>query len=477
VTWQPRSSLWHEKLLRWVLFIAGLLLLVPLTFCPGVWSADSTLSERVSQDSFSSDPTSVALFDTDKKILLECIKLIQFNVRFHQEANRRWWWRDWLYPMEKEAATGLTFANSMVDIKQRTRGLDNTDLISKNAERKGLNCDVTGHALGGTSSALELAQNGIVALMARHKGFSPKQSVKYVKGGIDIIDNLLRERERLVTAGSTAEQPVRVLQGRLLKHIRNQVIFEFTQWSINSREVAWRENVFFLIDTMQNYTNVGSGIFSNYALKNSNNEGASAIASLVAHSMETANPVIRTFAGHCIGRYQRWRLAKVFPETEPRTMKKIMDEWQNLDQLLATNSTSTNDQIKELAFLVRKSQNFDGALADEERSIEHLRRVADQQAISGPLIGLTKIADSTTSVVARYELSNNHVVSNEMKLGGKISDASGEGYSLLATPTAKVLHYRYTRRLAREGKLPSQIMHERLIKLDQLQQKITAARP
>ncbi len=95
------------------------------------------LSEQVSQNSFTSSPTARTLFAIDKKILLQCIDLIRFNVRFHEEANRRWWWRDWLYPAEKEGATALTFANSIVDINERARGLENTDLISKVDERNG----------------------------------------------------------------------------------------------------------------------------------------------------------------------------------------------------------------------------------------------------------------------------------------------------------------------------------------------------
>ncbi|CAN5517621.1 hypothetical protein BH10CYA1_BH10CYA1_54270 [soil metagenome] len=460
----------------WKFLLAALLLITMQALSPGAQSKERVLSDRVTENSFSSDPNRDDLFNNDKKILLECIKIIRFNVKFHEEANRRWWWRDWLYPLEKEASTGLTFANSVVDIRQRSRGLQNTDLISKVAQKKGLDCAITGHALGGMASTLELAQNGLVVLRARKNHFSPKQSVAFVKSGVDIIDKLLIDRERILALDVSSDQyQVRVLQGRLLKHIRNQVVFEFTQWSVNSREVEWRENTFYAIDALQNFTSMGSSITSLHNLTASNLGEEAAVSSLVAHSLETLNPLIRTFAGACIGKYQRWHLSKVFPQDKPRTMKQLLNDWTELDSLISSSKLSNDESLRELAFLVRKSQNFDGPLDDEVKSIEHLRRVADQQAISGPLIGLTKVAESSCDLVAENGYASD--VSNRIKLAGKISDASGQGYSLLATPTAKALHYRYTKRLSRQGKLPSQIMHERLIKLDQLEAKIEAARP
>ncbi len=438
-------------------------------------SANAELNSGASKDS-SFTQADHELFTLDKKIILECIRIIRFNVAFHQTANRRWPWRDWLYPIAKEASTGLTFANSVVSVYQRSQGLKDTDLISKTAERKGIDCSIAGHALGGSASTSELTQNLMVALIASHRGFSNRSAIKTVKSGINTVDLLLADREKLVAQEQHDKNyAVRVLQGKVLKHIRNQVIYEFTQWSVTSRAKFWRETTFYAIDAMQSFTSMNAAIMSKRALQNSDLSGRAAITSLVAHSLVTLNPLIRTTTGRVVSKYQDWRLSKVFGIDRPRTMPQLRNDWTQLEATLSRNGGAQSVPIKELIFLVEKSENFDEPLAEEDRRLEHLQRVADQQAISGPLIGLTKIAESTSNIAAHYGCSTNPGASNKVKLAGKISDLSGQSYSLLATPTAKILQFRYHRRLAREGKLPSQIMQGRLHNLDNLEKQVTDA--
>src|SRR5271156_1895390 len=143
------SSNLEKRVLRRVT-IPALLVAMVLIFPPKARSDHAVLSDRVDSSSLTRESNRRTLFDLDKKIVLDFIEIIRFNAHFHEEANRQWWWRDWLYPIEKEAASGLTFANSIVAIKQRASGMENTDLVSKTALRKGYDCDITGHAIGGS---------------------------------------------------------------------------------------------------------------------------------------------------------------------------------------------------------------------------------------------------------------------------------------------------------------------------------------
>ena len=461
-----------EELVLRNLFVYLIALLAAVT--PAL--ADQTsLTEEVRKDVTAPTPVERKIFDIDKAILLGFINLIRFNIHFHQQANYRWFWRDWLYPAEREAGGALVFASSVVEIQQRSRGFYNPHLISETAERKGVNCDITGHAINGSASALELAQNGMVKLIADKRGFSQKHAISFVKTEIERIDSLLAARETLVASDPTsADQKARIWEGRLLKHIRDQVLFEFTQWSISSREVAWREGVFFTIDTLQNYTVMASAIVALRAITNSRLSGPSAIVSLVGHAMEAVNPPVRTMAGRLMGKYQSRRLSKVFAQHKPRTMEQLLSDWKELEPLLSTQAKTGS--LSELAFLVRRSHQFDKPLAEDVEKIERLRRVADQQAISGPMIGVAKSAASICRIVGSYDFSSEEITANRIKLAGNITDASAQGFALLATPTAFALHFLYTRQLAKTGRLPSQVLQARLRSLDGLETQIRAAK-
>jgi hypothetical protein len=53
---------------------------------------------------------------------VECIKLARFNAQHHDGVNRKNFAQEWLY-LCREAGTALAFSNTIVDIRQRARGL------------------------------------------------------------------------------------------------------------------------------------------------------------------------------------------------------------------------------------------------------------------------------------------------------------------------------------------------------------------
>jgi hypothetical protein len=64
-----------------------------------------------------------------------------------------------------------------------------------------------------------------------------------------------------------------------------------------------------------------------------------------------------------------------------------------------------------------------------------------------------------------------------LTFAGSISQASGQAYALIATPTAAFMHFKYKRKLAKRGELPSQVLKKRLMALDDLEKQLKAARP
>lgn len=419
------------------------------------------------------------IFEIDRKILLDCIKLARFSLHFHQEVNRTGFWRSWIYPIEQEAGTSLSYSNTLNDLNQRGKGLTNVARTSRPQLRRTLPAAMAGQSITATSSTIEFIHNGYIAWRASRMGFSPKQSEIYVGGLIKNIDALLAERKALLPEScELADRRYLVLQGKLLRHIRNQVLYGFKQWSAASRETEWSENTFYAIDALQAFTQLTSSILSRHSFSNSHCSGPAAITVLVANSMVTLNPIVRTKVGRMVARYQERHLNEVFPQEKPRTIDELTHDWKELDAVMSGDESAKKDatNLKQISFLIGQSQIMDNELGLETKTLERLRRVADQQAVAGPIIGLLSVARSTCAVVSYYGFRGTKLTANAVSFAGRVSQTVGQSYSLYATPRAKFKSILYQKRLAAQGKLPEQLYRERLKLLDDLEQKTMAAK-
>lgn len=427
-------------------------------------------------------PARQAVFELDKQILLVCADFARFRLRFHDQANRSGFWRSWIYPLEQETGTALSFANTLTDLTQRARGLQDPDKISRPSVKRGLACAVTGQTITATSSSIELLHNGYVAWSAAQQGFSPKKSAVIVGNYVQKIDELLKERAVLVTANPDIPEVQSLqLQGKLLKHIRNQLLYSFKDFSMRSREQAWSENTFYAIDATQALCQLSASFMTYKGFSSPACVGAAAITNVVANSMVTANPIIRTAVGRYMARRQRRHLDKLFPQEKPHTLAQLKADWEELAPLFPDdpklafgNADSTT--LKEVAFLCMQSQTGEQSMARETAEINRLHRVADQQAISGPIIGLFSLARSTSATVAYYKYRDDRVTANRINFAGRISQATGQAYSLIATPRAKIKSVLYQRKLAKKGRLPSQIYEQNMKRWDAIEKGVKEAK-
>ncbi len=411
------------------------------------------------------------IMEIDRQLLLELIYLSRFNMLFFEKANYHQKWRSWAYPLAREAGTAASFANSLVDINERGDNLSDPSQISRSAQRKGLASAVVGSAVSGSASGLELIQNVWAMRRARKLGLSPKQSLGYVKNSIDKTNKLLAQREQLVAEEtSDKRRRIRELEAVMLRRIRDQLVFEFRRWSIHSRERAWRENTFFAIDSAQNFISMGSSIISLQAFAAPEKAGGSAVVSLTASSAATLNPIVRNLVGVCVRNYQRNKLARELPITRPAMPEGL--SVLELKELQEESSAKEANRLKELVFLSENSQRLDATIDREASSIERFRQVAQQQSVSGPLIGLTGVARSVLSSIAFYGYQNDKDVANKLSFAGRISQATGQGYALIDTPYTYFKGVLRKRRSERSGQSLAQILEKRKRLLSALERQL-----
>lgn len=483
-------------------------------FCPAsgteqnVGMGNSTTTQESSSSSDSNSnviSSSQKIAELDQQIMLECIKLARFNIQFHVSLNRKTFFQEWLYPMTREAGTALSFSNTVIDLTQRSKGLSDLSRISKPAQKTGLKCALIGQSITGASSGYSLATNLLQSLRARQQGYSPARALSIVKSISDTIDKLLAQRDAIVARDDSAPMDKEYAsQRRLLEHVRNQLVFEFKTWSIQSRLIEWSENTFFAIDSLQGFTQLASSCTSLRAFSNADLGGAAAITNLVANAMVMCNPSIKSLAGRLAARIERRRLSKVFGESTPKQFNEILSELGASSDIARRNDASSA-KLQELSFLARRSSEMDAGLNSEVSRLGKLRQIADQQALSGSLIGLSGVSRGILNTTAFYcansssgsssgstssssssgsssgssssssGSSNNSrgkILSNQLNFAGRVVQSTGQMYSLIVTPATEVKHYFYKRKLSRSGALPDQILKARMARLDELESRI-----
>jgi hypothetical protein len=403
---------------------------------------------------------------TDKALLVELIALAKFNVHFHLEANRHQKWRQITYPLGRESGTALTFAATLIDIRQQVRGLDDPRRIQRNELKKAVACGITGNAISGGSSAMELAQNCWVMMKAKQSGYSPAQSLAFVKDIVSKTDRLLDQRDVLAEqVPSDDMKTVRKLETKLVRRIRQQLLFEFTTWSAHSRDRAWRENTFYFLDSGQNFTRMTAGILARGAFDRPKLARPSVICALVANSVATINPIVRNVTGMALRKYQERKLGKEIPTERPAA------DLDGLQATLAFSSDRPSDSLQRIARLTSRTEALDAELNREVKEIDRYRQIAQQQSISGPLIGLTGVTSSTLATVAVFGYQDDIETATRLGLAGRITQGTGQAYALLNTPYTVVKGMIRNHHLRERGALPTQILEARLKLLEELERQ------
>ncbi|HEY9714917.1 MAG TPA: hypothetical protein V6C72_15725, partial [Chroococcales cyanobacterium] len=274
------------------------------------------------------------------------------------------------------------------------------------------------------------------------------------------------------------------LEGKIMRHIRNQALHEFIMFSVRSREQEWTENSFFAFNAIQHGCAVAANITAIKAFSNRTYTPGAAIANIVASSIGVVNPLSRPFIGQAISRYWHWRLTKLLPEDRPtpRRIQDLIKEWKEFEQLgttdvhkiiheIANNADIDSSELREVAELVRNTARQDNYLLRDDAELRKLRRVAAEQAITGPATNLASLARQVCTEVAYSGYRHEPVINNRINIAGRISQISGQTWQLIATPAAVVRRVQFERKLKETNQLPSQVLTKRLKQLADLEQE------
>jgi hypothetical protein len=224
---------------------------------------------------------------------------------------------------------------------------------------------------------------------------------------------------------------------------------------------------------------MSAGIIGLKAFRKPNLGGGAAIVTLASNGAATVSPLVSNLVGYLVRKYQSRKLSREFPP-DPRVkpLDESLKELALIKELQKDDATLQHSQLlAEATLLSDRSQHLDVVLDRESRDIERFRKVAQQQSISGPLIGLTGVAGSILGTIAFYDFRKNRDTTNKLLFSGRIPGIAGQSYALANTPCTIIAGIQRNRKLKIAGELPSEVLAERLRKMDALEKRIKSTSP
>lgn len=405
----------------------------------------------------------------DHLIEKELLDFARFNISYFKTTTGTLSKKVYGYALARQAGTAVAFGGTLTELSERARTLNDVGKFSKSARRHALICSSIGNAISAEASTLELGQNLWAIWYARKRGCISSQAADNVAERLKRI-NVLFEKRDAVLAGEPdpSVREVELIEGRLLQRVKQQLLYEFRKWTVSSREQAAKENFFYALDAMQNYLGMGSNLLSLRSFHSPQRSAAAAITLLIANSAATLNPPLSNLAGYLARGHQRRFLLKKFDTERPQVDKAL-----SVAELQKIEKNDRNSRLlEETLFICKNAERMDQNIDFEASEIQRLRQIAQQQAIAGPLIGLTSVARSILVTDAYFGYRRDRLTSNRLLFAGRISQATGQAYALWDTPRTIYKGYKRRKRLAAEGRLPSQMLERRLTRLDLVEERL-----
>jgi hypothetical protein len=461
-----------------ILFLCQVLALwaVPAFAQEGPAGVGANLPDHQQNTSLTADAES-QIRNLDRQILLELIKLAQYNVHYEKTVNHYAWWRAVGYPLAQEADYACLLGYTLNDMNQRSRGWNNPRLISPIAIKRGLSAATVGTLVGAASSVGQLAASGLETARANKRGCSVRKSISVVQSSVRQVDEMLAIRSRLMSEAKCtgAQRELLELKEQLLEYERDRLTFEFERWSSHSRGYAWYKNTFYAINATVNLARFSAIVLGFDAFTHPRCSGGIGPVAISAAVLAGIGPVSSTIAGNLMNRYQMRCLTRELPahtELSDEQAKRKFDRLAQLLELTATNQES-GQLAADLVRLREEKVGLDTLIFGEERNIQRFRRVAGQLNYVVPELAVLGVSSGVLSTVGYYGYRHEPLVANRLNLTGDIAIVPAEAVALVATPAVAAMSYAYEQKLKKKGEHPDQLAAKRQQDLKTLEMIIT----
>jgi hypothetical protein len=433
------------------------------------------------------DPdTSVGRVDElTRQILIKEIELEKFNLHYKRETTKQGRWKGLRYAAFQEANFGLNLTNGIISTGERGQHLTNPAHVSANRVGVANIIGMTGSWIGAGGAGLELAILGYHDLQARREGYSPAEARKHVLELRAQIDNLLAERDAMISIESSApllqgHAEIDAAEGKVLTDVRNLTLFEYARFHQGSARYLAFQQALYSFDFAKFTCSALGSLFAYMALHKHDRlwNTRAGIMFEVSGALIVATPYASRGIGLLAAKIQKHKVSPVSKGLENMEVSKLEADKLALDTLCQAHADQAKKSIDRAYIYSVADKSFQDQLHQNLREQRAGRMVGTQNYLSGTFVGGTKIASGVLfNVVGRED--NKHTlhddrVTNYNLFAAAILATTGSGVALLDTARIQIYSEINRHRMAKQGLLPGQIINARLAQLDDMEHHLSA---
>ncbi len=345
--------------------------------------------------------------------------------------------------------------------------------------RAGIILATIGVILGPGSSLLELCSNGFTTVKNIKNGDNPASAVRRVEARIKEIDDLMEQRSKII-----AEHPE--LKALAINKAEHTVLLCFRDWCLSEFIKIYAEakssqagaNAYYAMDVANGGCSLAGNLLALESLSPSRDRlaGPAATVSVVGDCISVASAPLSAYAGKHMYKFWHNRLRKKMATHLHYGEDEAKQAMLQLNSIIAKTDSDTIRKAASVearvAAYVLWAQRYDKINAKQELELSHRSKVAHQGQRMGPLISGTGLAQDLLATVAFYGQGNNERRGASLSLAGAVTAGSGNVAGLAYTNANFIGEYIFRKKLRRQNLLPEQLMAERALTLNQIDQII-----
>lgn len=420
--------------------------------------------------------------DTIEKLTTEILRkeidFERFYTRYRVKGNEEPKTRYDRYFALQQVAAGLTLASVIPGITEPGKYLARPERVNQNALKNATTVGLVGIVFQGGSSAFELWSNTLLTLKHIAKKEDPASARRYVTRVLKEIDQLLAQRNAVVAKHEGAtDYKVWNIESRLLKLFRDGLVYEFANVYADVRSEQSSANVYYGLDVASCAGYLASYVLGLESFNKSEFSNSSSVTGIVGDAIGVASAPASSYSYYVLYDYWFKKIGKQLKEklydSEPELKKEVAILEDHLTSLDPQSRAALGPVDARIKMYKLWADRFDEFTAKQTIDWIHSSKVALQSNISGPLISGAFLAQDIGGVVAATRYKDNPKVINSEYFATSIPTTVASLASLLLSTYWWVDNKLFTRRLRKEGALPTQLMERRLSTLNELEKMIS----
>ncbi len=422
--------------------------------------------------------------DLTRKLSLKAIEFNRYILRYRIEANRQPKWRFLRYSVAQEAQSSCYMTSGIIMTGHLGAHVNTPQFIHKSIVRGALKTGMVGYIVGGSSSAFELGCNLLRDWRNSRDGFSPRQAIAYLSQSLKEADQLMMERERLVNALPEGNMRSKLmLEGEIFKDLRRYYLNESLIFQADTSEFRTYQNVFYLLNTAANAVATASSLCSLKGLSERKYSGTGSVLEIVTGGLLMGAPLLSSALAVVARKHASHMFGNKVGKADPLDYAHMREILKKIEMLDADGGATAAVQglPQRIGLYAVGAEKFRYTLEEEGKTLYKMRRVAVQTNLFGPPIGGTVLAQGILGAIAYYNFSRNPVTltkaqsATRCNYAGALASTIGGASAVGLTAAALIATLIYERKLAKQHKLPNQLIEEQLDYLDKVEQKIRNA--